>query len=91
FAPLIGVKDTPLLAIYSHMVNAPLYLANYSYGHVIQFQIEEFMKGKKLSDEIDRIYKLGRLTPRQWMTEAVGSKISAQPLTDAIDRVLGNR
>lgn len=91
FAPLIGVKDTPLLAIYSHMVNAPLYLANYSYGHVIQFQIEEFMKGKKLSDEIDRIYKLGRLTPRQWMTEAVGSKISAEPLTDAIDRVLGNR
>ncbi len=90
FAPLIGVKDTPLLAIYSHIVNAPLYLANYSYGHVIQFQIEEFMKGKKLSDEMDRIYKLGRLTPRQWMIEAVGSEISAQPLLDAVDRVLGN-
>jgi hypothetical protein len=90
FAPVIGVKDTPLLAIYSHMVNAPLYLANYSYGHVIQFQIEEFMKGKKLSDEIDRIYKQGRLTPQQWMTGAVGSKISAQPVLDAVDRALGN-
>lgn len=90
FAQVIGVKDSPLLAIYSHMVNSPLYLANYSYGHVIQFQIEEYLKDKKLSDEIDRMYKQGRLTPQQWMTGAVGSKISTQPLIDALDKVLGN-
>ena len=88
FAPVIGVKDSPVLAIYSHMVNSPLYLANYSYGHVIQFQIEEYLKGKKLADEIDRMYKQGRLTPQQWMMGAVGSKISTEPLINALDKVL---
>ena len=88
FAPVTGVKDSPILAIYSHMIDSPLYLANYSYGQVIQFQIEEFLKGKKLSDEIDRICKQGRLTPQQWMTGAVGSKISTQPILNALDRAL---
>ena len=91
FAPVFGVKDSPILAIYSHMVNSPLYLANYSYGHVIQFQIEEYLKGKKLAGEIDRMYKQGRLTPQQWMMGAVGSKISTEPLINALDKVLNNR
>jgi hypothetical protein len=88
FAPVIGVKDSPILAIYSHMVEVPLYLPNYSYGHIVQFQIEEFLKDKKLSDEIDRMFKQGRLTPQQWMVGAVGSKISAQPILNALDKVL---
>ncbi|HEX2970372.1 MAG TPA: hypothetical protein VHO46_14840 [Bacteroidales bacterium] len=88
FAPVLGVKDSPLLAIYSHMVNAPLYLANYSYGHIVQFQIEEFLKGKKLPDEIDRMFSQGRLTPQQWMMGATGSKISAQPILNALDKAL---
>ena len=88
FAPVIGIKDSPILAIYSHMVDSPLYLANYSYGHIVQFQIEVFLKGKKLNDEIDRMFKQGRLTPQQWMIGAVGSKISAQPILNALDEVL---
>jgi hypothetical protein len=88
FAPVFGVKDSPILAIYSHMVNSPLYLANYSYGQIIQFQLEEFLRGKNLADEIDRIYSQGRLTPQQWMTGATGSKISAQPILNALDEVL---
>ncbi|MCU0473843.1 MAG: hypothetical protein MUC93_10840 [Bacteroidales bacterium] len=88
FAPVIGVKDSPLLAIYSHMVNDPLYLPNYSYGHVIQFQIEEYLKNKNLTAEIDRIFKQGKLTPQQWMMGAVGSKISTQPLLNALDEAL---
>jgi len=88
FAPVIGVKDSPLLAIYSHTVNDPLYLPNYSYGHVIQFQIEEYLKGKDLTAELDRIFKQGRLTPQQWMMEAVGSKISTEPLLKALEEVL---
>ncbi len=90
FAPVFGVKDSPILAIYSHMVNSPLYLANYSYGHVIQFQLEEYLKGKKLATEIDRMYKQGRLTPQQWMMGAVGSKISTEPLINALDKVLAH-
>jgi hypothetical protein len=88
FAPVIGIKDSPILAIYSHMVDSPLYLANYSYGHVIQFQIEEFLKGKNLPGEIDRMYKQGRLTPQQWMMGAVGSKISTQPILNALNKAL---
>ncbi|HNR41785.1 MAG TPA: hypothetical protein PKL65_06105 [Bacteroidales bacterium] len=88
FAPVFGTKDSPILAIYSHMINSPLYLANYSYGQIVQFQIEEYLKGKKLSDEIDRMFSQGRLTPQQWMTGAVGTKISAQPILNALDAVL---
>jgi hypothetical protein len=88
FAPVLGVKDTPLLAIYSHMVEVPLYLPNYAYGHIVQFQIEEYLKDKNLANEVDRIYKQGRLTPQQWMMGAVGSKISTQPLLNKLDEVL---
>jgi hypothetical protein len=88
FAPVLGVRDSPLLAIYSHMIDSPLYLANYSYGHVIQFQIEEYLKGKNFSDEIDRIYSQGRLTPQQWMKGAVGTRISTQPILNALDKAL---
>jgi len=85
FSPVIGVKDSPILAIYSHMVNSPLYLANYSYGQIVQFQIEEYLKGKKLSDEIDRMFSQGKLTPQQWMMGAVGTKISAQPILNKLE------
>jgi hypothetical protein len=88
FAPVLGVKDSPVFAIYSHMVDSPLYLANYSYGQIVQFQLEEFLKGKDFPKEIDRIYSQGRLTPQQWMMGAVGSKISTQPLLNALDEVL---
>ncbi|MDX9730035.1 MAG: hypothetical protein RBT50_12285, partial [Bacteroidales bacterium] len=85
FAPVLGVSDSPLLAIYSHMINTPLYLQNYAYGQMIQFQIDEHLKGKDFSDEIDRMYSLGRLTPQHWMNQAAGRKISPQPLLRALD------
>ncbi|MGB8357900.1 MAG: hypothetical protein WCD55_04715, partial [Bacteroidales bacterium] len=88
FAPVLGVSDSPLLAVYSHMIEVPMYLSNYAYGQIIQFQIEGFIKGKKFSDEIDRIYSLGRLTPQHWMSKAVGEKISAQPIIDALNEAL---
>jgi len=88
FAPVMGVSDSPLLAIYSHMINGPLYLQNYAYGQIIQFQIEDHLKGKDFSDEIDRMYSLGRLTPQHWMNQAAGVKISAQPLLRALDAAL---
>jgi cell wall assembly regulator SMI1 len=88
FAPVMGVNDSPLLAIYSHMINGPLYLQNYAYGQIIQFQIEDHLKGKDFSDEIDRMYSLGRLTPQHWMNQAAGVKISAQPILRALDEAL---
>ena len=47
FAPVTGVKDSPLLAIYSHMIDNPLYLPNYPVGHLIDFQLDRFFQGKK--------------------------------------------
>jgi oligoendopeptidase F len=88
FAPVFGVKDSPILAIYSHMISNPLYLPNYSYGQIVQFQIEEYLKGKQLSAEIDRMYSQGRLTPQQWMMGATGSKISTKPLLEALEKAL---
>jgi hypothetical protein len=88
YAPVLGVKDSPILAIYSHMIDNPLYLPNYSYGQIVQYQIEEYLKGKNLPQEIDRMYSQGRLTPQQWMVGATGSKISVQPLLDALDKAL---
>lgn len=88
FAPVLGIKDSPVLAIYSHMINAPLYLANYSYGHIVQFQIEKYLDGKNLPFEIDRMYSQGRLTPQQWMTGATGSRISAEPLLKSLEIAL---
>lgn len=83
FAPVFGVKDTPILAIYSHMISYPLYLSAYPLGHLIEFQIEEQMRNKNIADEIDRMFALGRLTPGFWMQEAVGSPLSAKPLLEA--------
>ena len=88
FAPVLGVQDSPVLAIYSHMIEVPLYLPNYAYGQIIEFQIEAYLKGKNFPAEIDRIYSQGTLTPQQWMKAAVGEKISAQPIIDALDKVL---
>jgi hypothetical protein len=51
YAPVIGVKDSPILAIYSHMIDYPLYLSAYPLGHLIEFQIEEHMVGKNIGTE----------------------------------------
>ena len=55
FAPVFGIKDQLILGIYSHMISNPLYLAAYSYGQIIEFQLEEHLNGKNFAGEIDRI------------------------------------
>ena len=88
FAPVFGVKDTPILAIYSHMIDNPLYLSNYPVGHLIEFQLDRHFKGKNFADESIRIYSAGRLIPQQWMKNAVGSEISIKPLLESTDEAL---
>jgi hypothetical protein len=88
FAPVIGIRDQPILAVYSHMVNSPLYLPNYAYGHIIEFQLTDYLKGRNFAGEVERMYSLGRLTPQQWMQEAVGGKISVEPILKTVDEAL---
>lgn len=92
YFPVLGEKNSPILACYSHMVNSPMYLPNYPFGHIIEFQLEEhFAKcasKKEFADEIMRIYQLGRLTPNQWMQEAVGANVSTASILNAVDTIL---
>jgi hypothetical protein len=88
YAPVFGIKDTPILAIYSHMIDNPLYLSNYPVGHLIDFQIDEYLKGKNFADEILRIYANGRMIPQLWMKFAVGYEISTEPLLKSTEQAL---
>jgi len=83
FAPVLGQQDQDLLAIYSHIVDGAMYTPDYPLGHMISFQIEEYLKSHSLAREMERMCKLGRLAPQLWMQQAVGQKVSAQPLIDA--------
>lgn len=88
YYPVFGVKDSPILGIYSHMITSPLYLANYPVGHLIEFQVEQYVSDKKFSDEITRMLLQGKVTPQTWMKGAVGSKISGQPTLDAVSNAI---
>jgi len=82
YAPLFGVKDVDLLAIYSHMISYGLYLPDYPLGHIIAFQVAKPMRGDKFATEFERVAKQGRLTPDAWMRGAVGQPLSAQSLLE---------
>ncbi|MDR4988592.1 MAG: hypothetical protein RG741_07135 [Bacteroidales bacterium] len=88
YADVFGVKDIPLLAIYSHMIQSPLYLSNYPYGRLIMFQLEDYIRGKNFAKEELRIFSIGQLTPKHWMDAAVGDQISNQPMFEAVERAL---
>jgi hypothetical protein len=82
FEPYFGDKDSPVLGLYSHMISGGLYLHSYFLGNTIMFQIYDFMLDKDFASELDRMCRLGRLTPRLWMQRAVGSIISTAPLLE---------
>jgi hypothetical protein len=88
YAEVFGEKDSPILAIYSHMIDNPLYLSNYPLGHLIHFQIEQYIQGKDMSKEITRMLEQGSITPQKWMMGAVGNKISNDPLLNSVDEAL---
>ncbi|MGV8120843.1 MAG: hypothetical protein AB2L14_13880 [Candidatus Xenobiia bacterium LiM19] len=90
YAPVLGKKDSPLLAVYSHMIYRDLYIPNYPMGYIIMFQIEEHLKRHSLPEEMERMCRQGRLTPDLWMKGATGSKISTAPMKEAARRALDN-
>ena len=88
YAPVFGVKDSPILAIYSHMIDSPLYLANYPVGHLIDYQIETYMADKPFAEELTRILLQGSITPQAWMKGAVGAEISGEPTLAGVRKAL---
>lgn len=90
YASVFGCKDELILGIYSHMISYPLYLSAYSFGHIIDFQLDSHLRKNKFSDEVDRIYKIGRLTPQAWMKEATGEELSVKPMIETVQDILKN-
>jgi hypothetical protein len=88
YAPVFQIKDQTILAVYSHMIDYPLYLPAYPIGHLAEFQIEQFINGKNLGKEMERICSQGRLTPDLWMKGAVNSKLSVEPTLKATGEAL---
>lgn len=89
YAPVLGGQGTPLLGIYSHMISYPMYLFNYPLGHLIAFQIEEQVKKTgKIGPEIERMAKVGAVTPDAWMIAATGEPVSSGPLLRATEAAL---
>lgn len=85
YAPVFGVKDQTILGIYSHMINSPMYLPNYAFGHLIHFQLEEHFKTHEFAPEVLRIFALGQLTPNEWMKQAVGTPLSNEAILKATE------
>ena len=89
FAPVIGVKDSYLLGIYSHMISYPLYLADYPLGHLIAYQVEERMKSAgSVGEEFDRMARIGNVSPDLWMMEATGFSVGPEALLSATKKAL---
>lgn len=88
YAPVFGIENQPILAIYSHMIDAPLYLSAYPIGQLIEYQLESYLAGKNFGSEVMRIYALGRLAPQVWMKKAVGEPLSITPLINATNNAL---
>lgn len=88
YAPVFGIEDQNILAVYSHMIEIPLYLPAYPLGHLIHYQLNEYFEGKDMGAEIQRIFAQGRLIPQYWMKKALGHKLSAEPLLSATNKAL---
>ena len=84
YAPVLGHENSSVLAIYSHMIDVPLYLPNYPFGHIVESQLEAQFRDKVVGEEVCRIYPIGKLTPNHWMQYAVGQPVSINPLLNEV-------
>jgi hypothetical protein len=89
YAPVFGVRDVVLLGVYSHMIHSFLYLPDYPIGRLIAHQIEEQVrKSGEVAAEIERMSKIGNVSPDLWMREATGAPVGAAAMLAATARAL---
>lgn len=88
YADVFGSQDEPILAIYSHMIDNPLYLSAYPIGHLIDFQLENQFEGRNFSAEVERIFQQGRLIPQLWLKNGVGETLSVKPILTASQKAI---
>jgi hypothetical protein len=60
----------------------------------VQYQLEEhlaqYTRQQDFANEYARIYRLGRLTPKEWMIQAVGTPPSIEPVLHAVQQCTSN-
>jgi hypothetical protein len=89
FAPVFGARDSVLLGIYSHMIDSFLYLPDYPVGRLIAHQIEERIRSSgQVAAEIERMARIGNISPDLWMRQATGAPVGAEALLAAAERAL---
>lgn len=89
YAPVFRTPGVPLLAVYSHMIDAFMYLPDYPIGHLIAFQVEAQMKqAGNIGSEFERMAKMGRVSPDLWMENATGKPVGAEALLAAAEQAL---
>lgn len=89
YASVFEIKDSVLLGIYSHMICYGIYLPNYPLGHIIASQIEHYIeRNGKIGPEIERMAKIGDITPDLWMKAATGTPVTPRPMIEAAAHAL---
>jgi hypothetical protein len=89
YAPVVGKRDVVLLAVYSHMVEAFLYLPDYPIGHMIAAQIErQVRRSGSVGAEVERMARLGRISPDFWMIQATGAPVGPEALLEEAEQAL---
>lgn len=89
WAPVIGVADSALLGIYSHMISSVLYLPDYPLGYFIAFQIRaQAERAGALGPEFERMARLGAIGPDLWMQQATGAPVGPEALLAATEEAV---
>ncbi|MFU8895454.1 MAG: hypothetical protein ACNA8J_03620 [Gammaproteobacteria bacterium] len=89
YAPVFGMRDVVLLGIYSHMIQSYLYLPDYPLGFLIANQIEEQVRTTgDVAGEVERMSRIGNISPDLWMIEATGGPVGAGAMLAATERAL---
>jgi hypothetical protein len=89
FAPVFGVRDIYILAIYSHIIHSALYTPDYPIGEMIAVQVRNRMEeAGEIGPEFERMAVIGRVTPDMWMKNATGRSVGAEALLEETGRAL---
>jgi len=81
YAPVFGIEDVYLLAVYSHIIHSYLYTPDYPIGQMIATQVGRQMKeAGNIGAEFERMAVIGRVTPDMWMKNATGERVGAEAM-----------
>lgn len=77
YSSLFGERSYNFLAGPPHVLWGTFYLAEYFLGEIISWQISNRLEqSDDVGIEIQRMCRIGRVSPAKWMEEAVGASIS---------------